>query len=260
VTEQSGRPFYTEYAWAFDAIIDRPVRKECAAIAAWLVERGVLPGASLLDAGCGTGRYATELARRGYVVHGVDASRELIDIATRSAGGSASAVSFEVGDILVSSTVRYDAILCRGVLNDFVSDADRQAVFERFAHALRPRGVLILDVREWHASAERKSREPLFRKRVSTDRGELTFTSVTEIDAERQQLVIDEQHVLTTGGRTSVSEHRFVMRCWTRDELHSTLERAGFDGVSCFGAYDPAIVAGATDRLVAIAQRAPAGL
>jgi hypothetical protein len=65
---------------------------------------------------------------------------------------------------------------------------------------------------------------------------------------------------LTTGGRTRVSEHCFVMRCWTRDELHSTLERAGFDGVSCFGAYDPAIVAGATDRLVVAARRAPAGL
>ena len=44
------RPFYTEYAWAFDLIIDRPVRKECAVIASWLIERGVLPGARLLEA------------------------------------------------------------------------------------------------------------------------------------------------------------------------------------------------------------------
>jgi len=55
------RPFYTEYAWAFDLLIDRPVRKECAVIAAWLVDRGVLPGSEVLDAGCGTGRYALEL-------------------------------------------------------------------------------------------------------------------------------------------------------------------------------------------------------
>src|SRR5262249_22189147 len=60
---QSSRPFYGEYAWAFDLVIDRPVRKECAAITNWLIERGVLPGATLLDAGCGTGRYAGELAR-----------------------------------------------------------------------------------------------------------------------------------------------------------------------------------------------------
>ena len=42
------RPFYGEYAWAFDLLIDRPVRKECAVIAAWLTDRGVLPGARSL--------------------------------------------------------------------------------------------------------------------------------------------------------------------------------------------------------------------
>jgi 2-polyprenyl-3-methyl-5-hydroxy-6-metoxy-1,4-benzoquinol methylase len=66
------RPFYAEYAWAFDLLIDRPVEKECAVIVAWLVGRGILPGAEILDAGCGTGRYSRELARRGYIVHGVD--------------------------------------------------------------------------------------------------------------------------------------------------------------------------------------------
>ena len=84
MTGGSRRPFYAEYAWAFDLFIDRPVRKECKTLAAWLVERGVLPGSELLDAGCGTGRYVTELARRGYVVHGIDLSVELIDVARRS--------------------------------------------------------------------------------------------------------------------------------------------------------------------------------
>jgi SAM-dependent methyltransferase len=63
------RPFYAEYAWAFDLLIDRPVRKECASIVAWLIGRGARLGAGVLDAGCGTGRYAIELARRGYVVN-----------------------------------------------------------------------------------------------------------------------------------------------------------------------------------------------
>ena len=48
------RPFYTEFAWAFDLLIDRPVVKECAVIVTWLIKRGVRPGASVLDAGCGT--------------------------------------------------------------------------------------------------------------------------------------------------------------------------------------------------------------
>ena len=67
MSEVRRRPFYTEYAWPFDLLIDRPVRQECAVIAGWLLDRGALPGSEILDAGCGTGRYAIELARRGYV-------------------------------------------------------------------------------------------------------------------------------------------------------------------------------------------------
>jgi len=44
------------------------------------------------------------------------------------------------------------------------------------------------------------------------------------------------------------------MRCWTRTELESVFERGGFGSVAYFGAYDPAVHAGATDRLVAVAQ------
>lgn len=248
------RPFYTEFAWAADLLIDRPVRKECAVIAAWLIDRGVTPGAEILDAGCGTGRYAIELARRGYVVHGLDLSPELIDVATRAAAAAKSPVTFSVGDIARLPTSRYAAILCRGVLNDIIGDADRDAVFTAFAEALQPGGVLILDVREWGASLERKSREPLFRKRVATSRGELTFTSITTLDSERHQLLISERHELMGPGDERVSDYHFVMRCWERAELDRLLARCGFGNVSFFGAYDPDVAPGATDRIVVAAQ------
>jgi SAM-dependent methyltransferase len=252
--ERRRRPFYAEYAWAFDLLIDRPVRKECAAIVAWLVERGVLPGARILDAGCGTGRYAIELGRRGYVVRGVDLSPELIDVATQSIGDEQHSVSFAVGDLLATPADRYDAILCRGVLNDIIDDPGRDAAFDAFARALRPAGVLILDVREWDASAERKTREPLFRKRVSTAQGDLTFTSVTALDPENRLLLVSERHALAGQAGERVSDYQLVMRCWTRDELQSALARSGFSGVAYFGAYDSGVEAGATDRVVAVAR------
>jgi len=258
MTHSVRRPFYAEYAWAFDLLIDRPVRKECATIVSWLVERGVPPGADLLDAGCGTGRYSAELGRRGYIVHGVDLSPELVDVARRSIDEGS--VSFAVGDIQVMPADRYDAILCRGVLNDIIDDEGREAVFDAFTHGLRSGGVLILDVREWDASAERKAREPVFRKRVSTNRGELTFTSVTELDPESRRLLVSERHALVGPGQERISDYQFVMRCWTRDELQTGLARRGFSRIAYFGAYDAGVEAGATDRLVAVAQRSRAAL
>jgi SAM-dependent methyltransferase len=248
----AARPFYGEHAWAYDLLIDRPIRKECNTIVTWLVERGVLPGAAVLDAGCGTGRYAIELARRGYLVHGVDRSAHLIAEAERSTADRSRSVSFTVGDILTPPASHYDAILCRGVLNDLIDDRAREAVFGIFRRALRPKGALILDVREWTASAERKAREPLFRKAVATPRGTLTFTSVTEVDREHRRLVVTERHTLEDDGPERSRDYTFVMQCWTRDELDAGLRRAGFGAGAFFGAYDVAVAAGATDRLVAV--------
>ncbi len=114
--------------------------------------------------------------------------------------------------------------------------------------------MLILDVREWEASAERKDREPLFRKSVDTDRGKLTFTSITELDRDNRQLLLSERHTLVHDGQERSSDYQFVMRCWTRDELESSLDRAGFGHVAQFGAYDAAVGVGRTDRLVAVAR------
>jgi 2-polyprenyl-3-methyl-5-hydroxy-6-metoxy-1,4-benzoquinol methylase len=251
------RPFYAEYAWAFDLLIDRPVQQDCRTIGAWLAERGVTPGATLLDAGCGTGRYSTELGRHGYVVHGIDRSPELIAEARRSAESAGSSASFAVGDLLEGPVSQYDAILCRGVLNDFLGESARASVFEFFSRALRPHGVLVLDVREWTGTAARKAREPIFRKTVATERGTLTFTSVTELDAKDRQLVLTERHTLNDHGHERSSDYRFVMQCWTRDELDSYLTRSGFVACTYFGAYALDVAAGTTDRLIAVALLAP---
>jgi len=248
------RPFYSTFAWAFDLLIDRPVQKECHAIAAWLIERGVVPGASVLDAGCGTGRYSIELGRRGYAVRGIDMSSHLIEEAKCSLGVESPQISFAVGDILTLPVSRYDAILCRGVLNDLVNEDERSLAFASFGRALRTGGVLVLDVREWNATADHKSRESLFRKRVDTNRGKLTFTSVTELDASTRRLVVKEQHILEVNGREHFSDYEFVMRCWTSTELQSLLHLNGFGSVAYFGAYDPSVAPGVTDRLVAVAQ------
>ena len=114
--------------------------------------------------------------------------------------------------------------------------------------------MLILDVREWEATALRKAREPLFRKSVSTEHGRLTFTSVTKLDPGNQSLLISERHTPDDGQEERSHDYEFIMRCWLRDEVHLHLRARGFTAIDWFGAYDPAVMAGSTDRVVVIGQ------
>jgi SAM-dependent methyltransferase len=250
----AARPFYGSFAWAYDLISERAVAAECAHIEAMLAGRGIAAGARLLDAGCGTGRYAVELARRGFRVTGVDTSAELLAIARGQAG--AETVTFVLGDLrALPLALDHDAILCRGVLNDLVDDRARRAAFLAFGRALTTGGALVLDVREWETTKRRKTLEPVLERSLPTARGTLTYRSQTRLDQATRQLRIAERHVLTGATGTTVAEYDFVMRCWTRDELDHLLGEAGFTGVEYAGAYDREVPAGVTDRLVVAATR-----
>lgn len=247
------RPFYTKFAWAFDLIIHGSVTSRVDFIVEQLGRRGILPGATLLDAGCGTGTYSVALAHRGFVVTGIDASEDLIAQATGKARNAGIDVEFLVGDILeLSQGLTVDAVLCRGVLNDLTEEGARQRVFSSFAGCMRQGSVLILDVREWHSTVSRKKENPVSEKTMDTERGRLTFRSVTELLPEKQSLLISETHTLESPGGRQVSTYEFVMRCWTQGELARSLEAAGFRSTDYFGDYDAAKGVGSTDRLVAV--------
>jgi len=251
----TARPFYGRFAWAFDLLVERPVEAECACIATILSRRGVARDASLLDAGCGTGRYALPLAEHGYRVTGVDLSPELLAVARQRPG--AAAVRFVVGDLTEPAPGSpYAAVLCRGVLNDFLDDVARDAALAALARSLDPGGVLLLDVRDWEATVRRRTAEPVHERTVETPRGTLVYRAEVRFDHARQRMLIAERHTLTTSGRVTTADHDFVMRCWTLAELDARLAHAGFVAVAYQGAYDPLVPLGATDRIVAIASRA----
>ncbi len=252
----ANRPFYGEYAWAYDLVSGRPVERLCDGIEELLDARGVQVGARILDAGCGAATFTLELARRGYRPCGLDLSAEMLAVARGRVNDAGLALPLVRGDILALPFRRqsFDGVLCRGVLNDLLDDASRAAALTACAGALRPGGTLVMDVREWHESVSRKTREPVLEKTVNTPLGALTFRSVTRLDHQTRRLHIAERHVLkTSGGVEHVSDYDFVMRCWTMEELQSRLTAAGFESVEYFGGYERGTGVGATDRIVCVA-------
>jgi 2-polyprenyl-3-methyl-5-hydroxy-6-metoxy-1,4-benzoquinol methylase len=77
-----------------------------------------LKGRPVLDVGTGTGRAAIALARRGAIVTGVDASREMLDVAERRALDAGVRVAFVRGDAhaLGFGDGAFDAAVCLRVL------------------------------------------------------------------------------------------------------------------------------------------------
>jgi ubiquinone/menaquinone biosynthesis C-methylase UbiE len=96
-------------------------------------------GHRVLDAGCGTGELAIELARRGHDVTGIDISSAGIDIAKSKARAAGVAVDFHVGDATEMPGIEgpFDAVVDSGLLHSLDS-YDQQHYIARLRSLCRP--------------------------------------------------------------------------------------------------------------------------
>ncbi len=106
----------------------------------------LLPGKKVLDAGCGPGRDSLLLAEKGLKVVGVDASKEMIKLASKLA--KTRNTVFRVGDVrkLSFKGNSFDGVWCVGVLVHFPPEEFRKALKE-FYRVLKKGGVLMLSVK-----------------------------------------------------------------------------------------------------------------
>ena len=220
------RPFYSRYADVYDLLIADPVEPWVDAVLASVPRR--LGAVDLLDAGCGTGRHAAAFRDRGWRVTLADASEALLEIARRRCPGSEARL---VDLCTMPAPPHYDVVTCRGVLNDLVADAERQAAVTAMAQALRPGGLLMCDLREAAASAARADGTPVVKQTALPAGGQLTFTTTTSW-SDDGLLLVSEEHVLTVDSEVQRSSNQFVMRPWTPAEVHRRFSEAGLEEIT----------------------------
>jgi len=145
----------------------------------------ILPNsATVLDAGCGSGRDARAFLDRGYQVTAIDASAQMVKATTRLTGHPAEQLRFQKMEF----QGEFDAVwACASVLH--VPLAELDDVLSRFFIALRPRGTFYLSFKE--GKGER------------TERGR----HFTDFTANSLRTKLEQQ--------SSVS----VLRIWTTNDL-----------------------------------------
>ena len=101
-----------------------------------------LGGRRVLDAGCGTGRVALELARRGLDVVGVDVDPDMLAVARRKAPD----LPWHLADLAgldLDPAEPFDVVVMAGNVMIFVEPGTEQAVVSSLARHLAPGGLLV---------------------------------------------------------------------------------------------------------------------
>ncbi len=138
-------PSSYDQAWARMAADGKDPHGEVAFVQRMAERHGLAPTGpggrhSMLDAGCGTGRVAVELDRRGLHVVGTDIDTTMLD----AARAKAPHLRWEQADLAgLDLAATFDAIVMAGNVILFVEPPSRAAVLPSVARHLRPGGLLV---------------------------------------------------------------------------------------------------------------------
>jgi SAM-dependent methyltransferase len=130
--------------WEQLAAAGQSVHGEADLVDALLREQA---GRRVLDAGCGTGRVAIELATRGYDVAGVDLDAGMLDAARAKAPGlawiRADLATLRSEDLPDGAPSAFDAVVMAGNVMIFVLPGTEGVVLERLHALLSPSGIVV---------------------------------------------------------------------------------------------------------------------
>jgi SAM-dependent methyltransferase len=136
--------FNDDYLRAAEKVTDAQIGREVTFVEESL---GVERNGTLLDLACGTGRHATELARRGYEVVGFDLSLAMLARAGEDAQERGAKLNFVQGDMReMAFEEQFDGVYCWSTSFGYFEEDKNCNVVERIGRALKAGGRFLLDV------------------------------------------------------------------------------------------------------------------
>jgi SAM-dependent methyltransferase len=205
-----------------------------------IIQRNSPGTKSILELGCGTCGHAVHLASKGYTIHGVDRSREMLDRADNRLKQMphtiASDVTLSQGDIrAVRLDRRFDAVIALfHVVSYLPANDDIKATFDTAKAHLKNRGIFAFDC--WYGPAVLTDRPSARVKRMEDERLSVVRVAEPVIHANRNLVEVSYQVFVKdkASGKTDILQETHVMRYLFKPEVELLLGNAGFQTVECF--------------------------
>lgn len=194
---------------------------------------------SILDAGCGTGNHLIPLARSGFQMTGVDASKSMIDVARKRARSLRQKTGLFVSDIRrFDLGIKFDACITMfAVLGYLKRNKDIIRALKCIRNHLNPGGLFVFDV--WYGPAVLKIR-PQPRMKVIR-RNDLRLYRFAEPSLkEKDHLCTVDYHFLgISSGKVLIeTNEKHILRFYFSDELRAFLKSCGFQMLKESGSLD----------------------
>ena len=195
---------------------------------------------SLLDLGCGTGRHAFPLAKKGYSVTGVDISEEMLAVANSQLSSlnpqpsalipHPSILNFIHGDIrTIRLGIQFDVVVSLfHVMSYQATNDDIRAAFDTVSIHLKDGGLFIFDF--WYGPAVLTDRPEVRVKRLEDQ--ELSVCRTATPAMHLNENVVNVNYEVEIGDKKTGMLERIKethrMRYFFLPELEFMLEAAGF--------------------------------
>ncbi len=217
-------------------------RRYVALLEEIFAERSLYPH-DILDLACGTGTLAVELARRGYRVHGLDISPQMIEKARKKAS-DLGGVTFAKGNIArFQMRDRFDVVTCTfDAVNYLTQSEDAGNMFRCAARCLRKGGLLVFDSNTRHLYLSYQA---------ETNKQEIDGTSFTQsCRFNRRQNIATTTFEFPDG---TIEVHR--QRPYDYKDFGPLLSAAGLQVLQLFSWFDRSPAGSDTEKLFCLARK-----